>query len=147
MATAPKAGSRPAAGGLLRPQNLPVVLTIAAMVVGIAALLPLVQSSESTSTAGDIRQLEQDKTSWQIRLQELEVDIARMGSLDWIEAQARFRFKMGPPQDTMYISVDSAPPEARRIPSRFLPQEQTTEPESTTSVWEDLFGWLPLPWD
>lgn len=147
MASAPKAESRTATGGLLRQENLPVVLTIAAMVVGIAALLPLVQSSESTSTAGNIRQLEQDKTEWQMRLQELEVDIARLGSLDWIEAQARVRLKMRPPEETMYINVDAPPPEARRIPSRFLPKESVAEPETSSSVWEDLFGWLPLPWD
>lgn len=145
MATAPKASTRTAAGGLLRPDNLPVVLTVAAMVVGIAALLPLVQSSESTSTAGDIRRLEQEKIAWQTQLQELEVDIARRGSLDWIEAQARLRFKMGPPEETVYIQVDSPPPDARRIPSRYLPQERLEQPQGGSSVWEDLFGWLPLP--
>lgn len=146
MASAPKADSAARAGGLLRPENLPVVLIVAAMIVGVAALLPLVQSSESTSTAGDIRALERERTKWQIQLQELEVEIARMGSLDWIEKQAQFRFKMGLPENTVYVPVDAAPPEPRKIPSRYLPEERPAEePEDTSSTWEDLTGWIPFP--
>lgn len=146
MATAPKADSAANVGGLLRPENLPVVLIVAAMVVGVAALLPLVQSSESTSTAGDIRALEQERLRWQTELQELEVEIARLGSLDWIEKQARGRFRMTPPQETVYIQVDAPPPEARKIPSRYLPNGPAQPPaEDTSSTWEDLTGWIPFP--
>lgn len=146
MATAPKAEPARDVGGLLRPENLPVVLIVAAMVVGIAALLPLVQSSESTSTAGDIRRLEEERTAWQTQLQELEIEVAGMGSLDRIEKEARTRFKMTTPEHTEYIPVDAAPPEARKIPSRYLPKGTVAEPTSGSSVWEDVFGWLPLPW-
>jgi cell division protein FtsL len=146
MATAPKAEPARNVGGLLRPENLPVVLIVAAMVVGIAALLPLVQSSESTSTAGDIRRLEEERTGWQTRLQELEIEVAGMGSLDRIEKEARMRFKMTAPENTEYISVDAPPPEARKIPSRYLPDNSAAEPSGGSSVWEDLFGWMPLPW-
>lgn len=146
MATAPQAEPARNVGGLLRPENLPVVLIVAAMVVGIAALLPLVQSSESTSTAGEIRQLEEEKTGWQAQLQELEIEVASMGSLDRIDKEARRRFKMTTPEGTVYIHVDAPPPEARKIPSRYLPESSAAEPEGGSSVWEDLFGWVPLPW-
>lgn len=146
MATAPRAEAK-RTGGLLRADNLPVILTIAAMVVGIAALIPLVQSSASTSTAGDIRRLEQEKIAWRTQLQELELEIARMGSLDWIETQARLRFKMRPPDDSIYIHVDSPPPEARKLPARYLPQESAGAIEEGSSVWEQMFGWMPTPWD
>lgn len=146
MATAPKAEPARHVGGLLRPENLPVVLIIAAMVVGVAALLPLVQSSSSTSTAGDIRRLEDERIGWQAQLQELEIEIARMGSLERIEKEARTRFRMTTPEDTIYLPVDSAPPEARRIPDRYLTESSGTEPKDGSSVWEDIFGWVPLPW-
>lgn len=146
MATAPKAEPARDIGGLLRPENLPVVLIVAAMVVGVAALLPLVQSSESTSTAGDIRQLEEQRTGWQTQLQELEIEVAGLGSLDRIEKEARTRFKMTVPESTVYIPVGAPPPEARKIPSRYLPQRSSAEPTSGSSIWEDIFGWLPLPW-
>jgi cell division protein FtsB len=145
MATAPKAEPARHVGGLLRPENLPVVLTIAAMVVGVAALLPLVQSSSSTSTAGDIQKLEDEKTGIQAQLQELEIDVARMGSLEWIEKEARTRFRMTSPEDTIYLPVDSTPPEARKIPDRYLTESQGTEPTGGSSIWEDVFGWVPLP--
>ncbi len=147
MATDPKADAESRLEGLLRPETLPVVLIAAAMVVGIAALLPLVQSSASTSTAGTILQLEEAKAGWQTQLQELELDVAGMGSLDTIEREARRRFKMIPPEEVVYILVDSPPPEARRIPSRYLPQDPSVETDVTSSIWEDLIGWLPLPWD
>ncbi|MFQ5472136.1 MAG: septum formation initiator family protein, partial [Dehalococcoidia bacterium] len=133
--------------GLLRPENLPVVLIVATMIVGIAALLPLVQSSASTSTAGSIRQLEEERIGWQTQLQELELDVASMGSLDAIEREARRRFKMIRPEEVVYILVDSPPPEARRIPSRYLPQDSSVATDENSSVWEDLISWLPLPWD
>jgi len=144
MATAPKAEPARNVGGLLRPENLPVVLIVAAVVVGVAALLPLVQSSESTSTAGEIRRLEEEKIGWQTRLQELEVEVASMGSLDRIEKEARTRFKMTTPENSVYIPIDAAPPEARKIPSRYLPEGSESEPGEGTSLWEDIFGWVPL---
>lgn len=147
MATAPKADAGSQLQGLLRPENLPVVLIVATMIVGIAALLPLVQSSASTSTAGSIRQLEEERIGWQTQLQELELDVAGMGSLDAIEREARRRFKMIRPEEVVYILVDSPPPEARRIPSRYLPQDSSVATDENSSVWEDLISWLPLPWD
>ncbi len=147
MATAPKADAGSQLKGFLRPENLPIVLIVAAMVVGIAALLPLVQSSASTSTAGTIRRLEGDKAGWQTQLQELELNVAGMGSLDTIEREARRRFKMIRPEEVVYILVDSPPPEPRRIPSRYLPQDSSVETDVSSSIWEDLIGWLPLPWD
>ncbi len=147
MATAPKANPRSQLQGLLRPENLPVVLTIAAMVIGVAALLPLLQSSETTSTAGNILQLEDEKAGWQTQLQELELTVAGMGSLDHIEREAKRRFKMTTAEEVVYIFVDSPPPEARRIPSRYFAPDETVETGTGSSVWEDLIGWLPLPWD
>lgn len=147
MATAPKTRSGSLLEGLLRPENLPVVLTIAAMVIGIAALLPLLQSSETTSTAGNILQLEDGKAGWQAQLQELELTVAGMGSLDHIEREAKRRFKMTTPEEVVYIFVDSPPPEARRIPSRYFAQDETAEAGTGSSVWESLIGWLPFPWD
>ena len=147
MSTTPKANAGSQLQGLLRPENLPVVLTVAAMLVGIAALLPLLQSSETTSTAGNILQMEREKAGWQTQLQELELTVAGMGSLDHIEREAKRRFRMTTPEEVVYILVDSPPPEARRIPSRYFAQDETVETGTGSSVWEDLIGWLPFPWD
>ena len=122
--------------------SLPIILILAALVVGFTALLPLVQSSGATSTAGQIQELERAKLDWQARLRELEVDVATLGSLSRIEKEARLRLGMIRPKETHYITVDVAPPEERKLPSRFLPPERDRG-GAGSSFWDTLFGWLP----
>lgn len=143
MATEPRTRAG-ALNDLLRSTNLPVILTLAALVVGLAALLPLVQSSGATTTAGNIRLLEQQKTDWQARLREKELEVASLGSLDRIEKEAALRWKMVTPTDVRYITVPAPAPDERKLPTRYLPPEPG-EQGGGSSVWEDLFGWLPLP--
>lgn len=141
MATVRKQ-ERAALSGIDSTSSLPVILIIAAMVIGLTALLPLVQSSGATSTAGQIQQLEQEKQDWQARLRELEVDVATLGSLTRVEKEARLRLGMTKPATVHYIAVDAAPPEERKLPSRFLPPSQNDQ-ATRSSLWDDLFGWLP----
>ncbi len=142
MATVQKS-ARPLTG-VLRSPSLPVILILAAMIVGVAALLPLVQSSGATNTAGNIHTLEQEKTDWRARVRALELKVAGLGSLNRIEQEATQRLKMVPPKEIHYIRVDAPAPEARRLPSRYLPQ--TAKPgDSGSSLLEELFGWIPRP--
>jgi|SRR3990172_2258228 cell division protein FtsL len=127
-----------------RASTLPVILIIAAMIVGLTAMLPLVQSSGATSTAGSIQRLQTDKAALQAKLRELETEVATLGSLDRIRQEASVRLEMEQPKDVRYIRVDLPPPTDRRLPSRFLPpQQETTPADDDSSLWEDLFGWLP----
>ncbi len=144
MASAPKATARTGLAGAFSAGSLPVILTIAAVIIGLAALLPLLQSSGATSIGGRVAELEQERDGWQARLEELQVDVATLGSLDRIDREARTRLKMQPPTDPHYIAVDAAPPQQEQLPGRFLPPA----PEKTnagSSLWDDLFGWISLP--
>jgi hypothetical protein len=123
--------------------SLPIVLILAAMVVGIAALLPLLQNSIATSTGGNISRLEQEREDWRARLHEQEVHVAQLGSLDRIEREARARLKMTAPEEVIHLNVDAPPPAPRRLPSRFLPHSQQ-QPGSGSSLWDDLTGWIPF---
>src|SRR3990172_8810972 len=143
MATAHKTQKTSALGELLRSPSLPVLLIAAAVAIGLAALLSLVQSSDATSTNGNIQRLEQEKADWQARLHELELGGAGPGSLDRIEREAIQRLHMKAPEEMHYITVDVPAPEERRLPSRFLPP-QTKPEESGSSAWDKLFGWFPL---
>jgi cell division protein FtsL len=139
--------SRPrehAVSGVWGNTNVPVILLIAAMVVGVAALMPLVQTSGATNTAGHIRDLQQQREDWQAQLHEQEVKVAELGSLDRIDKEARERLRMGPPQEIHYISVDAPQLEPHRLPSRFLPQDEH-ENDTGSSLWEDITDWLPGP--
>jgi cell division protein FtsL len=128
----------------LQSSGLPVALSLAAVIIGIAALLPLIQSSGATSKAGRVNALEEERTASQARLRELEVEVARLGSLDRIEQEARTRLGMEEPKETHFIPVDVPGPQPLKAPSRYLPAEPQ-HPHTSSSLWEDIFGWLPLP--
>ncbi len=143
MASRPRHTAQPASR-FLGNSSLPVILLFAAMAVGTAALLPLVQISGATNTGGHIRVLQQEKADWEARLHEQEIAVAELGSLDRIEKEARERLRMGPPKEVHYISVDAPPPEPHRLPSRFLPEEQNPS-DAGSSLWDDIRDWLPGP--
>jgi cell division protein FtsL len=125
------------------PTALPVVLTAAVVIIGITAMLPLVQSSGATSTAGHIEQLQQDKAGLQARLRELEVEVATLGSLSRVESEAINRLGMEKPKDIHYIPIEMSPPEERKLPGRFLPPEPESTATDDSTLMDDIFGWLP----
>lgn len=128
----------------LRSPSLPTLLIISALAVVSAALVPLVQSSIATTTNGNVHRLEQQRDDWQARTQEKELEVATMASLERIEKAATTDLNMVEPKETRYVSVDEAPPEPRRLPSRYLPPA-TEEGQNQPAIWEQLLDWLPLP--
>ena len=127
-----------------RPLDMPVVLTIILMAVGLAAFLPLLQDSRVVNINYSIRQLERQRNDWEARSQELEAEIASLAALDRIEKDARERLKMQVPEQTLYLSVDVASPESQPIPARFLPPKQESAKEDK-SWWRSLLDMLPFP--
>jgi cell division protein FtsL len=137
------ADERPAPRTKGRPLSMPVVLTIALVAVGLAGLLPLLQSSQTTTTGYSIRQLERQRNDWEARIHELEAEIASLAALDRVEEEARQRLAMQTPEDTVYLSVDVASPESQPIPDRFLPPKQESAKEQK-SWWQSLLDLLPF---
>ncbi len=123
---------------------MPTLLIISALMIGTAALIPLVQSSIATTTNGNVRILEQQRDDWQARIQELELDVATMAGLNRIENAARENLKMVEPKERLYITVPVEAPESRSLPSRYLPPV-VDEREADPGIWEKLLDWLPLP--
>jgi len=70
--------------------------------------------------------------------------VARLGSLDHIEQEARTRLKMEQPKEVHYIAVPVPAPEQHRLPSRFLPPAPQHH-DTGSSLWDDIWGRLPLP--
>jgi len=124
---------------------MPVVLTIAVVAVGLAGLLPLLQSSQTTTIGHNIRQLERQRNDWQARIHELEAEIASLAALDRIDKEARQRLDMQTPEHTVYLSVDVPSPETQPVPARFFsPDKQQTVTEDE-SWWQSLLDLLPFP--
>ncbi len=135
---------RETAAGIIPNGSLAVALALAAMIVGAAALLPLVQSSGSTATSGQIGRLQQEREDWRARLQEQEVLVAQLSSLAHIENEARTRLKMVEPETVRYIRVPAAAPVPNQIPSRYLPQP-TAPSDAGKSLWDEILDGIPVP--
>ena len=126
--------------------NLPAALAIAAVIVGLSALLPLIQSSDATTTNGRLQELGHQQEEWEIRLHELQVEVATLGGLERIEAEATNRFNLVIPRETFYLPLEHPLPSNHVIPMRFLPsQEQPGDLPQEDSILENFFGWLPIP--
>jgi cell division protein FtsL len=138
------ADERPAPRAKGRPLSMPVVLTIALVAVGLAGLLPLLQSSQTTITGHDIGELERQRNDWEARIHELEAEIASLAALDRVEKEARQRLDMQTPEETVYLSVDVASPDSQPIPDRFLPPEKQESAEADQSWWQSLLDLLPF---
>ncbi|MCH7998554.1 MAG: cell division protein FtsL [Chloroflexi bacterium] len=143
MATIQRTG-RHIVSDILRSPSMPTLLIISALVIGAAALIPLVQSSIATTTNGNVRFLEQQRDDWQAQTQELELDVATMAGLNRIEKEARESLKMVEPKETRYITVPVEAPAPRRLPSRYL-RPTADEREAEPGAWKKLLDWLPLP--
>jgi cell division protein FtsL len=136
---------RPAPRARGRPLSMPIVLTIALVAVGLAALLPLLQNSRATTTGYDIRQLERQRDDWEARIHELEAEIATLASLDRIEREAHQRLDMQAPENTVYLTVDVASPDSQPVPDRFLPPKKDQSAKEGKSWWQSLLDLLPFP--
>jgi len=124
---------------------MPVVLTIALVAIGLAGLLPLLQSSQATTTGYSIRELERQRSDWEARIHELEAEIASLAALDRIEKEARQRLDMEVPEHTVYLTVDVAGPESQPIPDRFLPPKKQESAKENQAWWQSLLDLLPFP--
>ena len=123
-----------------------MALAIAAVIVGLSALLPLIQSSGATTTNGRLQELGHRQEEWEIRLHELQVEVATLGGLEKIEVEATNRFNLVIPKETFYLPVEHPRPSNHVIPMRFLPlQEQPDDLPQEDSILESFFGWLPIP--
>ncbi len=96
--------------------------------VATAALLPVVQNSNATTTGYDIREMERHKSDLQAAMYNAQMDIAHLGSLQRIDQEARTRLGMVPADRAFLVTVREPAPQQRQIPARYLPVEPKSEP-------------------
>jgi hypothetical protein len=67
----------------------------------------LLQTSSVTTTGYDIQRLQQERGDWQLRNEQLHLELAKRRSLTWIEAEASGRLGMvrAEPTALMYIQL------------------------------------------
>jgi uncharacterized protein YlxW (UPF0749 family) len=98
-------------------------LTAAALVVA-AMFLPVVQSSDATTTGYTIRHHQQDLSDLQARIHAAESAIADLGSMNRIRTEAS-RIGMVPADGRGVVVTVNAPPASQvLLPRRYLPPPQ-----------------------
>ena len=80
----------PIVGRLWATAWLPSVLLAGCLV----ALMYLLQTSGIATAGYDIQRLQTDQTDWQLRNEQLHLELAKRRSLTWIEAEATGRLGM-----------------------------------------------------
>ena len=91
--------------GVLRASAwLPSVLIAGCLV----ALVYLLETSGVATTGYDIQRLQTERDDWQLRNEQLRLELAKRRSLTWIEAEATGRLGMARPEPTalVYVKVD-----------------------------------------
>jgi hypothetical protein len=106
----------------------------AGALVAAAALLPVAQSSNTTTTGYELHRLETRKADLQAAIYNAQTDIAELGSLARVEREARGRLSMVPAERTTLVQVGEPAPEVRQVPARFLPVPEQREETQQPSV-------------
>ena len=97
-----------------RPRLIWVVL------VALVALAPpahLAQTSGVLATAYTIQRLQGERNAWQVKNQQLELELAKARSLAWIESEAVHRLGMQRPSQQSVIAMDVTVPSNPTPPS------------------------------
>jgi hypothetical protein len=127
-----------------RRLGIPALTILAAGFVAAAALLPVAQSSDATSTGSEIRRLETRKADLQARIHLAQTEIAEQAAIEQVEQRAR-QLGLVPAERVMYVHVSEAPP-ASGMPSRYLNEEEPVSPATIEQPWwKGLLSRLPLP--
>lgn len=90
----------------VRSLSVPAGFTIALVAIALISLLYLAQTSAVATTGYDIKRLEDQKTQWEMKNEQLRMKIAQLRSLQRVEAEAGSRLKMGPPEKVIFVPVE-----------------------------------------
>jgi hypothetical protein len=93
----------PILGRLWATAWLPSILLAACLV----ALVYLLQTSGIATTGYDIQRLQAERDDWQLRNEQLQLELAKRQSLTWIESEASGRLGMvrAEPTALTYVKV------------------------------------------
>ncbi|HEX9015188.1 MAG TPA: hypothetical protein VF960_04195 [Chloroflexota bacterium] len=101
----PRRRTRPAS----RPAGAPSLawVPLVGVLLGIASLFYVAETGEVAVAGYDVQQLQNDVSAWQMRNEQLSLDLAKARALPVIETQARGRLLMVPARDPIYLKATS----------------------------------------
>jgi hypothetical protein len=80
---------------------------LAAVLLGIASLFYLTQTSEVATTGYSIQELQLQESDWELRNEQLSLEVAKARSLSVVESEATKRLGMVPAKNVVYLQVQS----------------------------------------
>lgn len=92
-------------------------LPLASVLVGVASLFYLAQTSDLTTTGYSIQELQQEESNWKLRNEQLALEVAKSKSLAAVEAEAINRLLMVRPKEVVYLQVRPDDQSARVTPA------------------------------
>lgn len=119
------------------------LLVVAVGIVGLSAMLPVIQNSSATSAGFALQDLEAQQAQLEGDIRLLESDVARLTSLPRIERRA-LDIGLTPGPSPYFVTVDEPGPAPAKLPAEYLPGP-VREGGGTESWWRSLLKWLPLP--
>ena len=113
------------------------------LLVGLAPPAYLLQTGNALSTGYTIQRLQQERSQWMVKNEQLSAEIARARSLAWVEAEAVHRLGMQRPAQQTVIRVDVPPPSpigGRAATHMRTGQADSTAPAAAPTSWIDTVG-------
>ena len=96
--------------GRLQPGRHKGLILVGLLLVGLAPPAYLLQTGGALSTGYTIQRLQQERSQWIVKNEQLGAEIARARSLAWVEAEAVNRLGMQRPTQQTVVRVDVPPP-------------------------------------
>ena len=112
------------------------------LLVGLAPPAYLLQTGGALSTGYTIQRLQNERSQWIVKNEQLAAEIARARSLAWVEAEAVNRLGMQRPTQQTMIRVDVPPPSptAPRPAASARPKDGAAPDATASSSWTDRVG-------
>ena len=89
-------------------------------VLGISAVLPVVQDSTATSQGFQIQTMQADNTKLESQISQTEADVAALTSLARIQRRAN-EIGLIPGQKPIYVTITTPGPAPAKLPAEYLP--------------------------
>jgi len=136
-------------GRIPKRRNLSGLLNVCAAILGMTTLLLMVQISGVASKAYEVQRLEDSRTYWQETNYRVEAEIARLQSLNRIEAEAVNRLKMVPAKNVISVLV-AKPRESNAVAqpaNREAPSAATSSNAKSRAWHQDLLEIVEQLWE
>lgn len=120
--------------------RIPIWVWVGAAGLAVAALLPIAQTSDATTTGATLQELERERAAAQAEVRLLASQVGELASLSRIEQAASERLHLTVARPTTVLHASTPPPE-RLLPVRFMP-ERETGPEESRAWWQRVLDVL-----